>query len=34
MVANHEIGGHGARMREFDLKVTKYKVNPFDGFTQ
>ncbi|WP_342225075.1 hypothetical protein [Rickettsia endosymbiont of Urophora cardui] len=34
MVANHEIGGHGARVREFDLKVTKYKVNPFDGWTQ
>lgn len=34
MVANHEIGGYGARMREFDLKVIKYKVNPFDGFTQ
>ncbi|HJD56278.1 MAG TPA: hypothetical protein LFW21_06675 [Rickettsia endosymbiont of Pyrocoelia pectoralis] len=34
MVGNHKIGGHGARAREFDLKVTKYEVNPFDGFTQ
>lgn len=33
MVANHEIGGHGARAREFGLKITKYKVNPFDGST-
>ncbi len=28
MVGNHEIGGHGARAREFDLKVTKYEVDP------
>ncbi len=26
MVGNHEIGGYGAR--EFDLKVTKYEVDP------
>lgn len=31
MVGNHEIGGHGARAREFDLKVTKYEVDPFEG---
>ena len=31
MVGNHEIGGHGAR--EFDLKVTKYEVDPFEGTT-
>lgn len=33
MVGNHEIGGHGARAREFDLKVTKYEVDPFEGTT-
>ncbi|WP_232505935.1 hypothetical protein [Rickettsia sp. MEAM1 (Bemisia tabaci)] len=33
MVANHEIGGHGARAREFDIKVTKYEVDPFSGTT-
>jgi hypothetical protein len=26
-VGNHEVGGHGGRAREFDLKVTKYKVD-------
>ena len=33
IVGNHEIGGHGARAREFDLKVTKYEVDPFEGAT-
>ncbi|MCC8467413.1 MAG: hypothetical protein LN589_01520 [Rickettsia endosymbiont of Eriopis connexa] len=33
MVGNHEIGGHGARMRGFDVKVTKYEVRPFGGST-
>ncbi|MEY4463503.1 MAG: hypothetical protein RLZZ81_474 [Pseudomonadota bacterium] len=33
MVGNHEIGGHGGRAREFDLKVTKYEVDPFEGTT-
>ena len=33
MVANHEIGGHGARAREFNWQVTEYKVTPFSGYT-
>ncbi|HJD62190.1 MAG TPA: hypothetical protein LFW14_01105 [Rickettsia endosymbiont of Degeeriella rufa] len=33
IVANHEIGGHGASVREFDIKVTKYEVDPFSGTT-
>ncbi|CAK6518970.1 MAG: hypothetical protein IRF12RH_08015 [Rickettsia helvetica] len=34
MVGNHEIGGpNGARAREFDLKVIKYEVDPFEGTT-
>lgn len=33
MIAQHEIFGHGARAREFNLKVTKYRVTPFSGST-
>ncbi|MFY9589875.1 hypothetical protein [Rickettsia endosymbiont of Halotydeus destructor] len=34
MVGNHEIGGHGARAREFNVKIRSYEVRPFDGVTK
>ena len=33
MVANHEVGGHGARAREYKLKSVRYTIRPFDGAT-
>ncbi|HJD54965.1 MAG TPA: hypothetical protein LFW11_06560 [Rickettsia endosymbiont of Proechinophthirus fluctus] len=33
MVGNHEIGGLWSKSKEFDLKVTKYEVDPFEGTT-
>lgn len=33
LVAQHEIFGHGARAREFDMAVSSYHVSPFSGST-
>lgn len=33
-VANHEIGGHGARTREFKFSEVSYRVKPFSGSTR
>jgi len=34
MVAQHEIFGHGARGREFKLRITDYQVLPYKGYTE
>ena len=33
IVTNHEIGGHGARAREYKLADTRYSIRPLDGST-
>jgi hypothetical protein len=32
MIAQHEVFGHGARAREFHLKMVKYNVRPYKGY--
>lgn len=33
MVTQHEVFGHGARAREFDIHVYRYSIGPFGGST-
>lgn len=33
MIAQHEIFGHGARAREFNMHIRKYRVTPWSGYT-